>query len=163
MSDQEIERKFLLAGFPAESASDARHIEQGYLAIGSGQTDSLPISVRLRRVNGESAFLTIKAGSGVARTEVELALMPSQFEALWPFTQGRRLIKTRYRVPLSGGLVAEVDKYEGSLKVLETVEVEFSSEAQAKAFDQPAWFGKEVTEDSRYLNSALATFGVPPE
>jgi adenylate cyclase len=161
MSDQEIERKFLLADFPVEKASDSRHIEQGYLATGCGPADLLAVSVRLRRVDGEAAFLTVKAGSGVARTEVELALTPSQFEALWPLTEGRRLTKTRYRVPLFGSVVAEVDTYEGSLKGLAIVEVEFSSKAQAKAFGQPAWFGKEVTEDPRYQNSALAISGIP--
>jgi adenylate cyclase len=160
MSNQEIEKKFLSAGFPSEKASDSRHIEQGYLAVGSGY-NFLPLSVRLRRIDGEASFLTVKAGSGVARTEVELPLTPSQFEALWPLTEGHRLTKTRYRVPLFGGAVAEVDTYEGSLKGLETVEVEFSSEAQAKAFRQPPWFGKEVTEDPRYQNSALAISGIP--
>jgi adenylate cyclase len=161
MNDQEIERKFLLVDFPAEKASDSRHIEQGYLATGFRSAGSPPISVRVRRVDEQAAFLTIKAGSGVARTEVELALTPSQFEALWPLTEGRRLTKTRYRVPLFAGAVAEVDIYEGFLKGLATVEVEFSSEAEAKAFDPPPWFGKEVTVDPRYQNAALAISGMP--
>jgi adenylate cyclase len=161
MSDQEIERKFLFTDFPAEKASGSRHIEQGYLAAAFSSAGSPPISVRLRRVNEQAAFLTIKAGSGLARTEVELALTPSQFEALWPLTGGRRLTKDRYRVPLFAGSVAEVDIYQGSLKGLATVEVEFSSETEAKAFDPPPWFGKEVTEDPRYQNAALAISGMP--
>ena len=114
-------------------------------------------------MNEQAAFLTIKAGSGVARTEVELALAPSQFEALWPLTEGRRLTltKSRYRVPLFAWAVAEVDIYEGLLKGLATVEVEFSSEVEAKAFDPPPWFGKEVTEDPRYQNAVLAISGMP--
>ena len=50
MNDQEIERKFLLVDFPAEKASDPRHIEQGYLATAISSAGSPPISVRLRRV-----------------------------------------------------------------------------------------------------------------
>jgi len=161
MSNLEIERKFLLTEFPAQKASETRRIEQGYLAAGTGPPSFPTVSLRLRRIDGSTAFLTIKVGSGVVRTEVELALMPSQFEVLWPLTEGRRLNKTRHRVPLSSGMVAEVDIYEGSLRGLSTVEVEFSSKSQAEIFRPPAWFGKEVTADPRYQNWALAVSGVP--
>jgi adenylate cyclase len=39
--------------------------------------------------------------------------------------------------------------------------VEFASTQAAKSFVPPAWFGEEVTEDSRYNNVSLALYGVP--
>jgi adenylate cyclase len=164
VSNQEIERKFLVTAFPSEEVSGRVHVEQGYLAVGLPSTElSEPLSVRLRKVDDRGTFLTVKAGSGLARTEVELELAPAQFEALWPLTKNRRLTKTRLKVPLAGELIAEVDFYEGSLEGLATVEVEFSSNAQAEGFVPPGWFGKEVTGDSQYLNWSLAVYGKPSD
>ena len=70
------------------------------------------------------------------------------------------MIKTRYLVPLDGGLTAEVDDYEGALDGLLTAEVEFPDEAAAHAFDAPAWLGEDVTGDKRYANRALAVDGI---
>jgi CYTH domain-containing protein len=39
---------------------------------------------------------------------------------------------------------------------LSRIEVEFSSESQARAFTPPPWFGQEVTHDARYTNAELA-------
>ena len=38
-------------------------------------------------------------------------------------------------------------------------EVELASEADA--FDPPAWFGREVTDDPAFSNAALAADGLP--
>src|SRR5215212_6266382 len=104
----EIERKFVLEAVPPEAAgAAATAIEQGYLAVDRG------VEVRLRRAGGEH-LLTAKRGHGEARDEVEVKLYAEQFEALWPLTEGRRLRKTRRRVPLAEGLVAEVDRYGGA-------------------------------------------------
>jgi CYTH domain-containing protein/CHAD domain-containing protein len=152
----EIERKFLVSGLPgAVAARVARRIEQGYVAIGE-RTE-----VRLRRAGGRMT-LTAKRGHGETRAEHEIALYKEQFEALWPLTAGRRLVKTRRLVPLgAGGLEAEVDVYEGALAGLVTVEVEFSSAQQAHSFQPPGWFGTELTGDPAYANQSLATHGLP--
>ena len=41
------------------------------------------------------------------------------------------------------------------------VEIEFSDIKNAKSFDIPNWFGKEVTENNAYKNKNLAKFGLP--
>ena len=148
----EIERKFLLDVRPPDLAAGKR-IEQGYLALDG------PVSVRVRRKAGE-ATLTIKSGSGLARVEEEWPLSAERFDALWPLTEGRRVLKTRYLVPL-GALTAEVDDYEGPLRGLLTAEVEFGSVADAEAFSPPGWMGTDVTDDPRYGNRALAVDGLP--
>ncbi len=151
----EIERKFTLAKPPAWLADHpALGIEQGYLAV------SEEAEVRLRRI-GKDYLLTVKRGSGEVRQEAEVRLTPSQFEALWPLTASRRLCKRRHRVPLDGGLFAEVDVYAGDLAGLVVAEVEFRSEDDSGAFHPPEWMGQEVTGDGRYANQTLALNGKP--
>ncbi len=154
MSD-EIERKFLVPALPESAiAGRAKRIEQGYVAIGE-RTE-----VRLRRAGGRMT-LTAKRGHGETRAEHEVALYKEQFEALWPLTAGRRLVKTRRLVALGGdGLEAEVDVYEGALAGLATVEVEFASAEQSHSFQPPGWFGEELTGDPAYANQSLAAHGL---
>ncbi len=151
----EIERKFVLAARPAAlDGAERVEIEQGYLAI------TPEIEVRLRRADAERT-LTAKAGHGETREEVEVELAAGAFERLWALTAGRRLRKRRSRVPLDGGLVAEVDEYEGGLAGLRVAEVEFPTEPAARAFHPPAWLGREVTGEAAYANQALAVDGLP--
>ena len=153
----EIERKFLAASVPGEQdLAPGRRLRQGYLA------EDGAVEVRLRRT-GDAAALSVKAGAGLRRTEVEAPISAEDAEALWAHTEGRRLEKVRYEVVLDGGLVAEVDRYEGDLDGLVTVEVEFASEADAARFEPPAWFGRELTGAPGWSNAALARHGRPAE
>ena len=153
----EIERKFLLAWAPdGLRERPFTQIEQGYLAIGEA------VEVRLRRA-GERRLLTVKRGHGEVREEVEVGIGAAEFERLWPLTESRRLVKTRYRVPLNGRLEAEVDVFEGELEGLLVAEVEFGSERESSAFEPRAWLGVEVTGDDRYASQSLATEGIPVE
>jgi CYTH domain-containing protein len=151
----EIERKFLVASVPGDMDPGER-VDQGYLALGD---DGLEVRLRSK---GAKRLLTIKQGSGLTRVEEELELDPAVFDRLWPLTEGRRVEKVRHLVPLDRDLTAEVDIYRGDLEGLEVVEVEFSSEEAAGAFDPPDWIGREVTGDGRYANRALASEGLPP-
>lgn len=151
----EIERKFLVSAPPAELAErPGTALEQGYLAI------SEQAEVRLRRA-GERLTLTVKVGHGESREQVEVTLEEGQFERLWPLTEGARVAKVRRLIPLTDGLEAEVDTYNGRLQGLQVVEVEFRSDEQSRHFRPPAWFGDELTEDARYSNQSLATSGLP--
>lgn len=154
----EIERKFLLDGAPhGIRLGDGQRLRQGYLAH-DGDT-----SVRVR-IADRTATLTVKAGLGLARTEVELPISTEQAEVLWSHTVGRRIIKTRYRIALHppAGVTAEVDEYAEALAGLWTVEVEFDAAATAETFVPPHWFGREVTGHRAWTNAALARHGPPP-
>jgi CYTH domain-containing protein len=152
----EIERKFLVGEPPAHlDLHPSDDIEQGYLAI----TDE-GVEVRVRRY-GSRPFLTIKSGGGGARVEEELEIDGRRFRSLWQLTEGRRLEKTRYRIPAAGEATIELDVYRGALEGLITAEVEFDSADAAAAFEPPAWFGREVTDDPAYKNQRLATVGLP--
>jgi adenylate cyclase len=152
----EIERKFLIESPPRHLPEPGVAIDQGYLAVGDDGSE-----VRVRRA-GERLTLTAKRGDGLVRGEHEVELSAEQFDALWPATEGRRLRKTRFRVP-AGELTIELDLYAGELSGLAVAEVEFPSIDAADTFEAPAWFGAEVTDDPRYKNRALAQNGAPPD
>lgn len=151
----ERERKWLVSRLPP-LPTDGEQLRQGYLALDGD------VAVRIRDVDARRHTLTIKAGTGAVRTEVEHELGEHEFEALWPSTAGRRVEKTRYQVPLDGH-VAEVDVFGGDLAGLVVVEVEFLDDEAMAAFVAPPWFGPDVTADRRYANAALALAGHPPD
>jgi CYTH domain-containing protein len=146
----EIERKFLVRELPDDLTSyPSTDISQGYLV---SMDDGL--QVRLRKA-AQRYSLTYKKGSGPVREEREIELSPAQFEALWPATEGKRLLKTRYEIPC-GDLVVEIDIYGGRHQGLTVAEVEFDDEEGAKNFQVPEWLGDDVTGDPRYSNQLLA-------
>ena len=152
----EVERKFLLAEPPPGlERHPSKRLLQGYLAI-----DPAGSEVRVRRKDDET-LMTVKTGIGLVRGEEEFVIDADRFERLWAMTDGRQVVKTRYFVPLDGGLTAEVDDYDGALAGLVTAEIEFPDEATALAYQPPAWLGADVTGDARYMNRALAVDGLP--
>ena len=157
VTPQEIERKFLvdMKRLPAGwESSEAKKIVQGYVAIEPGGTE-----VRLRR-KGQRYFLTVKSSGSLERSEGEIELEPKRFSELWPFTEGRRVEKVRYSIPLGDQLV-ELDVYEGALEGLATAEVEFATPEASRGFEPPPWFGEEKTEDAGFKNRNLAVHGLP--
>lgn len=151
----EIERKFLVnrALLPFSPANyPSTDLEQGYLC-----TDP---TVRIRR-EGDAFVLTYKSKGLLERQEYNLPLTEEGYRHLLGKVDGHIIRKTRYRIPLPGGLTAELDLFSGPLSPLAYVEVEFSSTAQALAFTPPDWFGREVTGDPSYTNSALISGHIP--
>lgn len=145
----ERERKFVAPQLPP-TADPGVTLRQGYLAI-DGE-----VSVRVRDAGPEGCTLTVKAGRGAVRTELEWPLTPSEFDSVWEQTQGRRVLKTRYRLPLDERQV-EVDVFHEELEGLIIAEVEFDTDQSLAAFRVPDWFGPEVTQDERFTNASLAT------
>ncbi len=155
----EIERKYLVASLPPDLESYPFHqIEQAYLC-----TDPV---LRVRRQD-DDYYLTYKSKGLMAREEYNLPLTGEAYAHLLPKADGRRIVKKRYVIPLSGadgkkgtapgdGLTVELDVFEGSLAPLILAEVEFPTVEAADAFSPPPWFGEDVTYDGRYQNSALS-------
>ena len=150
-SSREIERKFLVRELPGDLPSyRSSEISQGYLvSLDNG------LQVRLRQ-SGERYFLTFKRGTGNVREEREVELTAGQFDALWPATEAKRLVKTRYEIPFRDRIV-EIDVYHGRHEGLIVAEVEFDDEEAAKTFEPPDWLGDDVTGDPRYSNQLLAS------
>ena len=152
---REIERKWVADRPPtAELLGGGTALRQGYIAIDGD------VAVRVR-IAPAKAWLTIKGGGdGLDRTEVEVELDLAEAEDLWRHTGGRRLEKTRHRVPVDE-YTAEVDVFGDALAGLCLVEVEFPSVEAAEAFAAPAWFGREVTGQPEWSNASLARYGRP--
>jgi adenylate cyclase len=152
----EIERAFVAPAVPAAVVhAEGTRLRQGYVAR--------DVSAEVRvRISADAATLTVKSAPGLSRTEVEVEVPIEIAEGLWPHTEGRRLEKTRYRLPV-GEHTAEVDVYEGDLAGLCRIEVEFTSEDEARSFVAPDWFGDEVTGDPRWGNASLAIRGRPDQ
>ena len=147
---REIERKFLVPDLPTLTNYPHIEISQGYLvSLDNG------LQVRLRK-SGDRYSLTYKRGTGNVREEREIELGADQFEKLWPATEGKRLVKTRYEIPLDARIV-EIDVYHERHEGLIVAEVEFDEEETAKNFKPPAWLGDDVTGDPRYSNQLLAS------
>lgn len=156
---QEIERKFLvdiklLEGNP----DDYEHvtIRQGYLVIGEDGSEA-----RVRDKAGKYS-LTVKTRGDLVRGEWETELTEDQFETLWPATEGKRVEKTRFKIPY-GEHVIELDIYEGDLEGLVSAEIEFEDVHAAEEFEPPVWLRKDVTQESGFKNQNLACKGAPNE
>ncbi len=153
----EIERKYLMKQQPEElSKYQHKKIEQGYLCHNP--------TIRIRKSN-EDYILTYKskfglepAGQGAPsiNNEVELPLTREAYLTLRGKTDGNIIYKTRYLIPLSQGLVAELDIFEEKLQGLKLVEVEFSDLQSANEFVPPSWFGKDMSADIRFTNYQLS-------
>jgi CYTH domain-containing protein len=152
-SDREIERKYLLRVLPARAVgAPSLEIDQGYLP---GER----INERIRRTRGSDGlryYRTIKAGSGIDRLEVEEETSELFFTTVWPLTRGCRVHKRRYLVP-EAELTWEIDEFldrDG----LWLAELELESADAVVVV--PAWLrgviDREVTDDPRYTNHALA-------
>ena len=151
-ADIEIERKYLLSGLPPSlEGQPFREIEQGYIP-----GERLHERVRRVRKDGTEWYVrTVKVGSGIRRIELQDDTDRETFEVLWPLTEGRRVIKRRYRVP-EGGLTWEVDEFTDRDLVL--AEIELPSEDVKPRL--PDWIApyvvREVTDESEYVNMNLA-------
>lgn len=148
----EIERKYLVRRLPDDlSKYEAKKIAQGYLC-----TDPV---VRIRRSN-DNYYMTYKGDGLMVREEYNLPLTREAYEHLLPKIDGLLIAKTRYLIPLTDRLTAELDVFEGVLSALTLVEVEFDSVEEANAFIPPEWFGEDVTESGKYHNSYLSQHGL---
>ena len=149
----ERERKWLVETMP-DLPDDGVRMAQGYVAIDG------TVSLRVRDAGSKGRTMTLKGGAGATRTELEWKIGVDRFDAAWALTGDRQVEKTRYRIPL-GDHTAELDVFEGRLAGLVVVEVEFEDEDALVAFEPPDWFGRELTDDGRYTNAALAVDGLP--
>lgn len=149
----EIERKYLVKSLPTDLGQYPHvEIEQGYLCTSP--------TLRIRRM-GDFFILTIKENlrtdsSAIHNREEEFALSAESYCRLREKCEGIMVSKSRYRIPLEHGLMAELDIFNGVHKGLMLVEVEFPDTEKADGFIPPAWFGEDVSCDPRYRNSYLA-------
>lgn len=144
---QEIERKFLIHYELWTPQGKGVSIRQGYLSTDPERT------VRVRIAKNKS-YITIKGKAlGIVRTELEYKIPLNEAEVLLKMCTGLLVEKTRYKEEV-GGMIWEIDVFEGENRGLVVAEIELNSETQT--FEMPPWVMKEVSGDEGYYNSRLA-------
>lgn len=155
----EIERKFTIKQLPKDiEAYEKKEIEQAYLCRKP--------TIRIRKSN-ENYILTYKSKQGLklpetvtarACEEVELPLNKEAYLHLKEKADGSIISKTRYIIPIENNRKIELDVFHGYLEGLQFAEVEFESEEEAAAYQQPDWFFEDVTFDRRYSNAVMTRY-----
>ncbi|WP_050697837.1 CYTH domain-containing protein [Anaeromassilibacillus senegalensis] len=142
---QEIERKFLISGFPELPLLEEAVVWQGYLS-------TQPV-VRIRKkesVNGTDYVLCFKGKGTLCRKEIELDLTQDIFDELHELLEAP-MIRKDYKVYALDGYRLECSLVDcGTPTEFLFAEVEFASMEEAKAFVPPAFLSNEVTEDLYY-------------
>lgn len=152
MKNLEIERKFLidLNDIPYNLEDmERKEIEQGYILHN-------PV-IRVRAVSDLEYYMTFKSNidDGLVRNEVEFKISKDAYNKLMSRNDINRIHKNRY-ITIENENKFEIDVFEGELKGLACLEVEFDNIEDANNFKVPSWVKKEVTGDVRYTNSELA-------
>ena len=149
-----IRRKFLLASVPSQLAlAPGAEIEQGYVVWERGQ------ELRIRR-EGSRYLLSTRTRSGRDVSGQEIRITKGQFEKLWPFTMGQRIIRIRHVMKL-GRFRMKIDEFIGEHSPLRLAEVFFPDVASSRAFKKPDFLGEEVTQRDEYQTAEMAVHGVP--
>ena len=151
----EIERKFTVVGDAWRAAAEnSVRMAQGYLNdIGAVQHGRQKASVRVR-IAGERAYLNLKSRElGHTRQEFDYQIPVADAEALLKLCAGGLIDKTRHYVQ-HAGFLWEVDEFAGDNAGLIVAEIELPS--ADTVFERPSWAGREVTDELRYYNLALA-------
>ena len=131
----EIERRWLVAGWPGLTPAAVIEMDQGYFAVRP--------AVRIRREaqrGGDTRYvLCFKGKGGLVREEVELPVTAEQYERLKALLTGPMIEKEQRRYPLPGGLALEVNCVDPDRDTgFFYAEVEFPDEAAALAWAPPA-------------------------
>ena len=145
----EIERKFLVKGKYKHLAIKSERITQAYLSLVPERT------VRIR-MKDQKSFITIKGivnNSGLSRYEWEKEISKQEAQDLLELCIPGVIDKTRYIIPVDGGLKYEVDEFYGLNQGLLIAEIELPTEETT--FIKPKWLGEEVTGIEKYYNSSL--------
>ena len=152
--ETEIEKKYkvlrLSEGFPNYPHKE---IEQSYLNKGGE-----PIRLRRFEQNGEVSCLLSKKvrESDICCVEHNISLPPEVYEALKEAKEGRTIRKTRYIIPLYGGLKAELDVFHDFFEGLRYAEIEFPSVEAAESYKTPDWLGEPQSSRGVLSNYYMA-------
>ena len=127
----------------------SRDIIEGYLS-------RTPDRVQFVRIEPDGCTVLLVADQDGTKTEDRAKVSGAQASALVDVCQGRIMYR-RNVARIGQGLDVYLDQYEG----LDLVSVQFDDLTTASAFEVPAWFGTEVTEDPAYQRSSFAIDGIP--
>ena len=155
----EIERKFVMQGFPEEVLSAEEfeslglellrevEIEQGYLSV---EPEVRLHGARDISTGEENYRLTLKGGGTLSRTEVITDVTLDFYEEAKKMLPGKMIEKLYHKYQFGNWIleVCHVDK--GLENEFYYGEIEFETEEEARTFKEPEWLGKDVTYDENY-------------
>jgi adenylate cyclase len=151
---KEIERKFLLSRDMLLKEIEALaesvvEIKQGYIF----QTKDRNVRVRIA---GSVGYLTVKGqirNKPLERHEFEYEIPVKDAESILAnLCPDPAILKTRHIIPFAEKKW-ELDVFHGQNAGLRVAEIELESVDEPLSL--PEWVGREITDDSRYLNSQL--------
>jgi CYTH domain-containing protein len=142
----EIEKRYKLNGdIPKDKIKSQYRIEQVYSNISP--------DVRIRKITDtdgkENYFHTVKyiLKNGI-REEIEQPITEVQYDRIFETINKIPVIKDRYLINLDDSLVAEIDHFIDTDKII--VEVEFPDEITMNNFIKPDWIGNEINNKQSY-------------
>lgn len=144
----EIERKFLMDGFPIGLDLICEvDIEQGYVSI----DPEVRIRKAVDRYTGREEFrMTIKGDGDLTRNEIETNITSDFYYDTVDFLDANMIIKDykKYKIGPWKLEVACVDP--GTDRAFYYGEIEFPTEQDAKDFVVPSYLGREITFNDEY-------------
>lgn len=111
--------------------------------------------------NGPLFFLRTREGRQRILREFDIPLGKSQFESLWKLTEGARISKTTCH-SRRNGLEFVLETIQCGKATIRMAVVHFPKRQLAAAFQPPAFFGPEITDQIEYSDAHLALHGIPP-
>ena len=152
----EIERRWLVNGWPEGTPAQVWHMDQGYFAVRP--------AVRIRRealAGGPVQYvLCFKGKGGLVREEIELPVSEGDYARLITLLSGPMIEKEQRRYPLPGGLTLEVNSVDPALETgFFYAEVEFPDEDSARAWAPPeAWAAYLSRETTGQPGESMAAY-----
>ena len=151
---EEIERKFLVKEVPDLTGKQPIRYERYYLE------NSDKKERRIQRKGDKFELEELIEDSNLTRQKTKKQITEQEFKGLKK-SASNAVIRDSSLISESPQMTLKVyhDKYDGLIRA----EVEFSSEEEAKSFEVPNWFGKEITNsplgrDSRLLKLSEEEF-----
>ncbi|MNC57505.1 hypothetical protein D3C75_1071720 [compost metagenome] len=95
---------------------------------------------------------TFKKGNGLIREEVEYSISGGIYEQIFSAFNLIPLIKTRTTAQWED-IKVEIDQYHQIDFIV--IEVEFTSEQDAKEFNTPYWFGEDISSNRQFSNKTV--------
>lgn len=153
----EIEKKYRVKRLP-ENLENFEHktIEQSYLNKGGA-----PIRLRKFIKDDQIRCIFSKKARIVEGSfeciEHNIELPENIYQELLNAKEGRTIIKTRYKIPLTAGLSIDLDVFHDFFEGVCVAEIEYQSVEQANHYIIPDWLGEELTNLDKLANGYMAT------
>lgn len=130
-----MERKYILNSLPVNiDKFEKIEIEEGFI--------SFKPEILIKRENNKYFFIK-KINDIVEKKEIN----KNCYNLLLPCIQDDLIVKTRYIIPISARLNANVDLYHNNLEGLHFLEIYFETEEEKEQFVAPKWFGTEINKN----------------